>query len=140
MELNSRLRYSVLPAMPPNLQGISTRHPPSGHKSHQNVLSVRPETWRRLENIYSLKEASMDQTITSCKPGFCFPFADQNGTKILGIDAIIPEGSSDLPLTIPCLTDPRFSPLEVTRKPPRSIAGYDKGYLCMECTLTETSG
>lgn len=39
------------------------------------------------------------------------------------IDAIIPQDSVDLPFTIPCLTDPRCSSLEVTRKPPENMAG-----------------
>ncbi|RDB21334.1 hypothetical protein Hypma_011579 [Hypsizygus marmoreus] len=38
--------------------------PPDGHKSHQNLLQVRPETWRRLENIFDLK-GKIDETILS---------------------------------------------------------------------------
>jgi len=56
--------------MMPKIQAIAPEYPPNGHKSHRNALSVHPETRRRLENIYSLKEATMDKTITSCMPGF----------------------------------------------------------------------
>jgi len=68
MDLKSHLRYSALPALLPNLQETTSWYPPSGHKSHKNVLNVHPETWRRLENIYTLHEATMDQAITSCTP------------------------------------------------------------------------
>lgn len=57
----------------------------------------------------------------------------------LGIDAIIPQDSVDLPFTIPCLTDPRCSSLEVTRKPPENMAGYGSGHFSFKSILTEAS-
>jgi hypothetical protein len=73
MDLKSHLRYYALPAV---VQETTSWYPPSGHKSHRNALNVRPETWRRLENIYILHEATMDQAITSCTPALVFyPFS-----------------------------------------------------------------
>ncbi|KIK59898.1 hypothetical protein GYMLUDRAFT_44383 [Collybiopsis luxurians FD-317 M1] len=39
--------------------------PPDGHKSHLNNLQVRPEAWRRLENIYSLANFGLEEIITA---------------------------------------------------------------------------
>ena len=83
----------------------------------------------------------MDQIITSCRPGFLLLVHQQNRIRITGIDNIIPEGSSDLPLTIPCLTDLRFSSLSVTSKSPKSITGYDSERTSLHgCVLTESLG
>ncbi|TFK76471.1 hypothetical protein BDN72DRAFT_237532 [Pluteus cervinus] len=41
------------------------RFPPSGHKSHLNHLSVRSETWRRLENIHWFNESMLEQEIAT---------------------------------------------------------------------------
>ncbi|KAJ3817340.1 hypothetical protein F5880DRAFT_1626345 [Lentinula raphanica] len=53
--------------------------PPEGHRSHRNNLAVRPETWRRLENIYSLDNFDFENVVSSCKCQFSridmfFPF------------------------------------------------------------------
>ncbi|KAF8350729.1 hypothetical protein F5887DRAFT_876120 [Amanita rubescens] len=60
--LRCYLREAVLPAMvcdpmAPNL-------PPKGHKSHLNHLKVKPERWRRLENIQPLECTIMDKRVT----------------------------------------------------------------------------
>ncbi|KAF8894591.1 hypothetical protein BD779DRAFT_850470 [Infundibulicybe gibba] len=61
--LRCYLREAVLPAM--LLDPAAPQLPPPGHKSHHNILSVRPESWRRLENMFSVREASIDQMITA---------------------------------------------------------------------------
>jgi hypothetical protein len=57
------LRECALPGLP--IPGNLLDLPPIGHKSHKNHLAVRPETWRRLENIYPLKD-TVDHIIVSC--------------------------------------------------------------------------
>ncbi|KAF5391435.1 hypothetical protein D9757_001914 [Collybiopsis confluens] len=61
--LKCYVREAVLPRM------INDRFappmPPDGHKSHLNNLTVRPESWRRLENIYSLANYGLEEIITA---------------------------------------------------------------------------
>ncbi|KAK7014884.1 microtubule associated protein [Favolaschia claudopus] len=61
--LRCYLREATLPPMAndPN----APQMPPAGHKSHQNHLKVRPQSWRRLENIFSFEDKSMAIIVSS---------------------------------------------------------------------------
>lgn len=62
--LKSYVREAALPRM--TNDRFAPPMPPDGHKSHQNTLKVRPESWRRLENIYTLENFRMEEVITAC--------------------------------------------------------------------------
>lgn len=62
--LKSYVREAVLPLMMNDR--FAPLMPPNGHKSHLNALKVRPESWRRLENIYSLENFGLEEVITAC--------------------------------------------------------------------------
>jgi len=133
-DIKSYLCYSALPFMPVNIDATSLL-PPDGHKSHRNYLCVRPEMWRRLESIYPLGEASMDQAATSCTPKIspslsCWSLRDTT----TGIDNNIPDfpfdiyemGSREISLTVPCLTtETTGSPCDGNKKPSENITGFD---------------
>ncbi|KAE9387498.1 hypothetical protein BT96DRAFT_484276 [Gymnopus androsaceus JB14] len=61
--LKSYVREAALPRM--TNDRFAPPMPPDGHKSHQNTLKVRPESWRRLENIYTLENFRMEEVITA---------------------------------------------------------------------------
>ncbi|KAJ6547537.1 hypothetical protein B0H19DRAFT_1166187 [Mycena capillaripes] len=61
--LRCYLRETMLPVMLNDV--MAPKMPPTGHKSHQNHLKVRPQAWRRLETIYSLTDAAMTEVVTS---------------------------------------------------------------------------
>ncbi|KAJ7449782.1 hypothetical protein FB451DRAFT_737367 [Mycena latifolia] len=61
--LRCYLRETKLPQM--TNDAMAPRMPPTGHKSHQNHLKVRPQAWRRLESIYSFQDISMDDIVVS---------------------------------------------------------------------------
>ncbi|KAJ7109350.1 hypothetical protein C8R44DRAFT_284984 [Mycena epipterygia] len=61
--LRCYLRETKLPQM--TNDALAPKMPPTGHKSHQNHLQVRPQAWRRLESIYSFKDISMDDIVVS---------------------------------------------------------------------------
>jgi hypothetical protein len=62
--LRCYLREAVLPVMVCDAKAPSI--PPEGHKSHLNHLKVKPERWRRLENIQPLECTIMDKWVTDC--------------------------------------------------------------------------
>ncbi|KAJ7057040.1 hypothetical protein C8F01DRAFT_341600 [Mycena amicta] len=59
--LRGYLRQAILPPM--KNDATAPPMPPPGHKSHLNHLSVRPQTWRRLESIYSFSAFSMADAV-----------------------------------------------------------------------------
>ncbi|KAJ3883433.1 hypothetical protein F5051DRAFT_435091 [Lentinula edodes] len=59
--LKSYVREAALPKM--TNDRFAPAIPPDGHKSHLNTLKVRPEAWRRLENIYSLENFRLEEII-----------------------------------------------------------------------------
>ncbi|KAF9069660.1 hypothetical protein BDP27DRAFT_1222193 [Rhodocollybia butyracea] len=61
--LKSYVREAALPKMMNDR--FAPAMPPDGHKSHMNDLKVRPETWRRLESIYSLANFRLEEVITA---------------------------------------------------------------------------
>ncbi|KAJ7709933.1 hypothetical protein B0H17DRAFT_1191069 [Mycena rosella] len=61
--LRGYLRETKLPQMTNDT--MAPKMPPTGHKSHQNHLKVRPEAGRRLESIYSFQDISMDDIVVS---------------------------------------------------------------------------
>jgi len=40
--------------------------PRQGHKSHRNLLHVRPEHWRQLEFVYKLKKSAFAERVLQC--------------------------------------------------------------------------
>lgn len=62
--LRRYLHEAVLPQM--LLHPVAPNPPPTGHKSHLNSLSVRPETWRRLESIHPLDSTKLNKNIAAC--------------------------------------------------------------------------
>ncbi|KAJ3998183.1 hypothetical protein F5050DRAFT_1806143 [Lentinula boryana] len=59
--LKCYVREAILPRMKNGKYAPAM--PPDGHKSHMNTLKVRPETWRRLESIYSLDYFQLEEVI-----------------------------------------------------------------------------
>ncbi|KAI0798054.1 hypothetical protein C8Q75DRAFT_740501 [Abortiporus biennis] len=51
--LSLYIENAILPHMP--LGPAAPQMPPDGHKSHLNILAVRPENWRSLESIQSIE-------------------------------------------------------------------------------------
>ena len=54
-DLRQHMRNCILP--PLGYQENDPILPPKGHVSHRNHLSVRPETYRRFENIHGLHDS-----------------------------------------------------------------------------------
>lgn len=135
------LRYYLAScALPPMPLARNAPLPPSeGHKSHQNHLQVRPETWRRLENIFPL-EGAIDEAITRCKsvqqqisPHYV------HSTVNTGMDEYVPGEPLDLSdidpteerLTIPCAMVVHIS-LDMMKKPDnvlRYTRSFQAGFL-----------
>ncbi|KAF7322950.1 Microtubule associated protein [Mycena chlorophos] len=59
--LRGYLREATLPPM--TNDAAAPKMPAPGHKSHLNHLSVRPQSWRRLESIYPFKNFSMEEVV-----------------------------------------------------------------------------
>ncbi|KAJ4487985.1 hypothetical protein J3R30DRAFT_3654361 [Lentinula aciculospora] len=102
--LKSYVREAALPKM--TNDRFAPAMPPDGHKSHMNTLKVRPETWRRLEGIYSLDNFRLEEVIISCSQ---IPILTCSMSA--GIDVYLPERSLGIDdrdettgetLSIPC--------------------------------------
>lgn len=69
MFVSSNVRQYVSQATVPKLR-LAPSTPPMpepGHKSHRNLLTVRPERYRRLEQMHRLNDAEFSAKVVSCE-------------------------------------------------------------------------
>ncbi|KAJ4495558.1 hypothetical protein C8R41DRAFT_762543 [Lentinula lateritia] len=84
--LKSYVREAALPKM--TNDRFAPAIPPDGHKSHLNTLKVRPEAWRRLENIYTLENFRLEEIIIACSS-----HTNLTSPMFVGIDMYLPSYS-----------------------------------------------
>jgi len=83
------LSHAVLPQMIPGVGAPEI--PPEGHKSHRNTLSVRPESYRKLQSIYQLKDRDFHTLMLKCESKISLLVSNMClSVRALGIDCYIP--------------------------------------------------
>jgi hypothetical protein len=88
--LRCYVREAVLPIM---INAPSAPEMPmEGHKSHLNLLRVRPERYRTLESMYHFKRAAFDEALKQCRLSALWHGSNglDGGTTRTGINTHIP--------------------------------------------------
>ena len=64
--LHQYLSEATLPTI--RLASSAPPMPPENHKAHRNAVSVRPERYRKLEQMHRLNPEMFDDDVLACKP------------------------------------------------------------------------